>query len=162
VFQLLKKHYVRYTPEKVSAITGTPLDKLLEVYKLYGSTGKPDRVGTECYAMGWTQHTVGTQNIRAMTIIQQLLGNMGMAGRRHQRAARRGQRPGLHRLWSAVPYPARLQPDAERLSGRPGHLQREEHADDQGTAERQLVGQPPQIHRQLSQGPLRRHRHQGK
>ncbi|KGO35235.1 formate dehydrogenase [Desulfobulbus sp. Tol-SR] len=80
VFQLLKKHYVRYTPEKVSAITGTPLDKLLEVYKLYGSTGKPDRVGTECYAMGWTQHTVGTQNIRAMTIIQQLLGNMGMAG----------------------------------------------------------------------------------
>jgi formate dehydrogenase major subunit len=80
VFQLLKKHYVRYTPEKVSGITGTPLDKLLEVYKLYGSTGKPDRVGTECYAMGWTQHTVGTQNIRAMTIIQQLLGNMGMAG----------------------------------------------------------------------------------
>ncbi len=80
VFQLLKKHYARYTPEKVSGITGTPLDKLLEVYKLYASTGKPDRVGTECYAMGWTQHTVGTQNIRAMTIIQQLLGNMGMAG----------------------------------------------------------------------------------
>ena len=80
VFQLLKKQYMRYTPEKVSGITGTPLDKLLEVYKLYGSTGTPDRVGTECYAMGWTQHTVGTQNIRAMTIIQMLLGNMGMAG----------------------------------------------------------------------------------
>jgi formate dehydrogenase major subunit len=80
VFQLLKKQYARYTPEKVSGITGTPLDKLEEVYKLYGSTGKPDRVGTECYAMGWTQHTVGTQNIRAMTIIQMLLGNMGMAG----------------------------------------------------------------------------------
>ena len=80
VFQLLKKHYTRYTPEKVSDITGTPLDKLLEVYALYGSTGTPDRVGTECYAMGWTQHTVGTQNIRAMTIIQMLLGNMGMAG----------------------------------------------------------------------------------
>ena len=80
VFQLLKKHYARYTVEKVVDITGTPKDKLLEVYKLYGSTGKPDRVGTECYAMGWTQHTVGTQNIRAMTIIQLLLGNMGMAG----------------------------------------------------------------------------------
>ncbi len=80
VFQLLKKQYARYTVEKVVSITGTPKDKLLEVYKLYGSTGTPDRVGTECYAMGWTQHTVGTQNIRAMTIIQVLLGNMGMAG----------------------------------------------------------------------------------
>ncbi len=80
VFQLLKKQYARYTPEKVINITGTPMDKLMEVYKLYSSTGKADRVGTECYAMGWTQHTIGTQNIRAMTIIQVLLGNMGMAG----------------------------------------------------------------------------------
>jgi formate dehydrogenase major subunit len=80
VFQLLKKQYQRYEPEKVSNITGTPLDKLLEVYELYGSTGKPDRVGTECYAMGWTQHTVGTQNIRTMAIIQLLLGNVGMPG----------------------------------------------------------------------------------
>ena len=80
VFQLLKKHYARYTLDKVTNITGTPKDKLVEVYELYGSTGKPDRAGTECYAMGWTQHTVGTQNIRAMTIIQMLLGNMGIAG----------------------------------------------------------------------------------
>ncbi|KJS02397.1 MAG: formate dehydrogenase [Desulfobulbaceae bacterium BRH_c16a] len=80
VFQLLKKHYDRYTPEAVVSITGTPMDKLMDVYELYASTYKPDRVGTECYAMGWTQHTVGTQNIRTMTIIQQLLGNMGMPG----------------------------------------------------------------------------------
>lgn len=80
VFQLLKKHYARYTPEKVVDITGTPMDKLMEVYKIFSSTGTADRVGTECYAMGWTQHTVGTQNIRTMTIIQQLLGNMGMPG----------------------------------------------------------------------------------
>jgi formate dehydrogenase major subunit len=80
VFQLLKKQYDRYTPELVTDITGTPIDKLLEVYKLYSSTGTADRVGTECYAMGWTQHTVGTQNIRTMTIIQVLLGNMGMPG----------------------------------------------------------------------------------
>lgn len=80
VFQLLKKQYDRYTPEKVTDITGTPIDKLLEVYKLYSSTGTADRVGTECYAMGWTQHTIGTQNIRTMTIIQVLLGNMGMPG----------------------------------------------------------------------------------
>ncbi|OGR25537.1 MAG: formate dehydrogenase-N subunit alpha [Desulfuromonadales bacterium GWD2_54_10] len=80
VFQLMKKHYSRYTPELVSRITGTPKDKLLEVYKLYSSTGKPDKAGTELYAMGWTQHTVGTQNIRAMSIIQLLLGNIGIAG----------------------------------------------------------------------------------
>jgi formate dehydrogenase major subunit len=80
VFQLMKKHYARYAVEKVVDITGTPKDKLLAVYELFSSTGKPDRAGTECYAMGWTQHTVGTQNIRAMTIIQQLLGNMGIAG----------------------------------------------------------------------------------
>ena len=80
VFKLLKKHYARYTPEQVSAITGTPQEKLLAVYQLFASTGRPDRAGTELYAMGWTQHTVGTQNIRAMCIVQLLLGNMGIAG----------------------------------------------------------------------------------
>lgn len=80
VFQLMKKHYSRYTPDKVSSITGTPKEKLLEVYKLYASTGKPNKAGTELYAMGWTQHTVGTQNIRAMCLVQLLLGNMGIAG----------------------------------------------------------------------------------
>ena len=80
VYQLMKKHYARYTLDKVSSITGTPTDKLEEVYKLYASTGKPNRAGTELYAMGWTQHTIGTQNIRAMCIVQLLLGNMGMAG----------------------------------------------------------------------------------
>ncbi len=80
VFQLLKKHYSRYTPEMVTKITGTPTDKLLEIYKEYASTGRPDRAGVELYAMGWTQHTVGTQNIRTMCMIQLLLGNMGIAG----------------------------------------------------------------------------------
>ena len=80
VFQLLKKHYSRYSPEKVVEITGTPKDKLIEVYKAYAGTGKPDKAGTILYAMGWTQHTVGVQNIRAMSIIQLLLGNMGVAG----------------------------------------------------------------------------------
>jgi formate dehydrogenase major subunit len=80
VYQLLKKQYSRYTLDKVSSITGTPKEKLEEVYKLYASTGKPNRAGTELYAMGWTQHTIGTQNIRAMCIIQLLLGNMGIAG----------------------------------------------------------------------------------
>lgn len=80
VFQLLKKHYSRYAMEKVTAITGTPQDDLQKVYKTYASTGTPDKAGTELYAMGWTQHTVGTQNIRTMALIQLLLGNIGIAG----------------------------------------------------------------------------------
>jgi formate dehydrogenase major subunit len=80
VYQILRKHVSRYTPDMVSSITGTPQEKLIEVYKTYASTGTRDRAGTECYAMGWTQHTVGVQNIRAFCIVQLLLGNMGIAG----------------------------------------------------------------------------------
>jgi formate dehydrogenase major subunit len=80
VLQLLKKHFSRYDIETVSNVTGTPQDLLEKVYKIYSSTGKADKVATIMYAMGWTQHTVGTQNIRAMAIVQLLLGNIGRAG----------------------------------------------------------------------------------
>ncbi len=80
VFQLMRKHFARYTPEVVVDITGTPKEKLLKIYETYAATGKPDKVATIMYAMGWTQHTVGTQNIRSMTMIQLLLGNVGLAG----------------------------------------------------------------------------------
>jgi formate dehydrogenase major subunit len=80
VFQLLKNHYDRYTVDKVVEITGTPKEDLLKVYEAYAATGTADKAGTIMYAMGWTQHTVGVQNIRAMAIIQLLLGNVGIAG----------------------------------------------------------------------------------
>jgi formate dehydrogenase major subunit len=64
----------------VSQISGTPQADLLKIYKTYGATGARGKAGTIMYAMGWTQHTVGTQNIRTMAIIQLLLGNMGVAG----------------------------------------------------------------------------------
>lgn len=80
VYQILKAHYDRYDIKKVSSISGSPEDKLLALYKAYTATGKADKAGTILYAMGWTQHTVGVQNIRAMSIIQMLLGNMGVAG----------------------------------------------------------------------------------
>ena len=80
VLQLLRKHFSRYTLDTVSAICGTGKDKLLKVYKTFASTGKPNRTGTIMYAMGLSQHTVGTQNVRAMAIIQLLLGNVGMSG----------------------------------------------------------------------------------
>jgi formate dehydrogenase major subunit len=80
VFQLMKQHYSRYTLDKVAAITGTPKDLIQKVYETYAETGKTGKAGTVLYAMGWTQHTVGTQNIRAMSMIQLLLANIGVAG----------------------------------------------------------------------------------
>jgi formate dehydrogenase major subunit len=80
VFQLMKKHYERYTPEKVSAVTGTPVADLMKIYEAYAATGARDKTGTIMYAMGWTQHTVGVQNIRLMAMIQLILGNMGRPG----------------------------------------------------------------------------------
>lgn len=80
VFQLMKQHYARYTPEAVANITGTPKEKFLEVCELIASASVPDRVMTNTYALGWTHHSVGTQNIRCMAMIQLLLGNIGLAG----------------------------------------------------------------------------------
>lgn len=80
VWNLLKTHYARYTPEVVSNLTGTPTDAFLKVCELLGETSAPNKVATALYALGWTEHTVGTQNIRTMAIIQLLLGNIGMAG----------------------------------------------------------------------------------
>ena len=80
VFQLLRKHYSRYDLETVSKITGTAEADLKRVYEAYSTTGARGKAGTIMYAMGWTQHTTGTQNIRTMSIIQLLLGNMGVAG----------------------------------------------------------------------------------
>jgi formate dehydrogenase major subunit len=80
VFSLLKKHYAKYDVKTVSKITGTDVKDLLKIYKTYAATGANGKAGTIMYAMGWTQHTVGVQNIRCMAMIQLLLGNMGVAG----------------------------------------------------------------------------------
>ena len=80
VFQLMKTHYDRYDIDTVSKVTGTPKEDLLKVYKTFAATGAAGKAGTIMYAMGWTQHTVGTQIIRSMAMIQLLLGNMGIAG----------------------------------------------------------------------------------
>ncbi len=83
VFQLLKKHYSRYTPEIVERITGTPKEQFLKAADLYTSIrkdGDMKKVGTVIYAVGWTQHSFGTQIIRAAAMLQLLLGNVGRAG----------------------------------------------------------------------------------
>lgn len=80
VFQLMKQHYSRYDVDTVVKVTGTPKDKYLEICETYAATGKPDKAGTILYAMGTTQHTVGSQNVRAYAILQLLLGNIGIPG----------------------------------------------------------------------------------
>jgi formate dehydrogenase-N alpha subunit len=80
VFQLLKKHFTRYDVDTVCRITGTPRETYLKVAETFAATGARGKAGTILYAMGATQHTYGTQNIRAFGILQSLLGNMGIAG----------------------------------------------------------------------------------
>ena len=80
VFQIMKRHYARYDLDTVSKITGCPRDKLELVYKTYAESGAPDKTGTILYAMGQTQHTVGSQNVLAIAIVQLLLGNIGRPG----------------------------------------------------------------------------------
>src|SRR6266566_2756282 len=80
VFQLLKSHYSRYTPEMVSSITGIPVQQFNDVAKIIGEMGKPDKVMTIVYAVGLTHHTTGGQLIRSGAVLQLLLENMGRPG----------------------------------------------------------------------------------
>ena len=80
VFQLLKKHYSRYDIETVCKITGAEKAVFLRVAQAFCSTARPDQAGTILYAMGITQSTHGVQNVRAVSILQLLLGNIGIAG----------------------------------------------------------------------------------
>jgi formate dehydrogenase major subunit len=81
--QLLKKQYERYTPEMVERITGIPQDQFLKAADLFTSVrkdGDMKKVATIIYAVGWTQHSFGTQIIRTAAMLQLLLGNVGRAG----------------------------------------------------------------------------------
>src|ERR1700678_1181507 len=83
VYQLLKQQYSRYTPEMVERITGIPKEDFLKAADLFTSIrkgGDTKKVGTVIYAVGWTQHTFGSQIIRTAAMLQLLLGNVGRAG----------------------------------------------------------------------------------
>jgi formate dehydrogenase major subunit len=80
VMSLLRQHVDRYKIDMVSRICGTPEDEVLKVYELIATTSAPDKAMTSLFALGWTQHSVGSQNIRAMAMVQLLLGNIGVAG----------------------------------------------------------------------------------
>src|SRR4051812_14099945 len=80
VFQVLKRHYARYTPEFVERVCGVPRARLEQVAEALCRNSGPERTAAFCYAVGWTQHTTGVQIIRAASIIQLLLGNIGRPG----------------------------------------------------------------------------------
>jgi formate dehydrogenase major subunit len=80
VFQLLRKHFARYTPQMVEQYCGVSQDAFLNVAKTYCSASGPDKTGAICYAVGWTQHSSGVQIIRCAAILQLLLGNIGRPG----------------------------------------------------------------------------------
>jgi formate dehydrogenase major subunit len=74
VFQLMKAHHACYTPEM------SPKDKLLQAWQWIAETSAPDQAMTSMYALGWTQHSEASQNLRAMAMVQLLLGNMSLGG----------------------------------------------------------------------------------
>ena len=79
-FQLLRHHFRRYTPELVEEVCGVPKEQFLQVAEALCDNSGPERTSAIAYAVGWTQHTVGVQIIRAASIIQLLLGNIGRPG----------------------------------------------------------------------------------
>jgi formate dehydrogenase major subunit len=80
VFQILKRHFARYTPDMVAEVAGVPEDQFHEVARLVTENSGRDKTTAFVYSLGWTQHTVGVQYIRTAAILQALLGNMGRPG----------------------------------------------------------------------------------
>jgi len=80
VFQMLRKHFARYTPELVEDTCGIPREEFLKIADVFTSASGPEKTGAICYAVGWTQHSSGVQTIRAAAILQLLLGNIGRPG----------------------------------------------------------------------------------
>jgi formate dehydrogenase major subunit len=118
VFQLLREQYSRYTPEMVERITGIPKDQFLKAADLFTSVrkdGDMKKAATIIYAVGWTQHTFGTQIIRTAAMLQLMLGNVGRAGggvnalRGHSNIQGATDMGGVYDIWPGylkVPNPA--------------------------------------------------------
>jgi formate dehydrogenase major subunit len=80
VFQVLKRHFQRYTPEMVEEYCGVPKEVFLKTAETFTSASGAEKTAAICYAVGWTQHSKGVQIIRAAAILQLLLGNIGRPG----------------------------------------------------------------------------------
>ena len=80
VFQVMRRHFSRYTPEMVERVTGCPQAAFLQVAEAITRNSGAERTTAFCYAVGWTQHTYGPQLIGTCAMLQLLLGNIGRPG----------------------------------------------------------------------------------
>ena len=117
VFQIVRRHYARYTPEMVERVTGCPQDTFLQIAETIAANSGPERTTSFAYAVAWTQHTYGVQMIGAAALLQLLLGNMGrpgggiMALRGHATIQGSTDIPTLyHSIHGYMPSPSALRP----------------------------------------------------
>ena len=80
VYQLMKAHYSRYTLDLVERVCGMPREQIQTTWDMIAETARPERTMSILYALGWTQHSIGAQIIRTASMVQLLLGNIGMLG----------------------------------------------------------------------------------
>jgi anaerobic selenocysteine-containing dehydrogenase len=140
----------------VENICGTPKADFLKVCEVLASTSAADRTTTFLYALGWTQHTVGAQNIRTMAMIQLLLGNMGMAGGGVNALRGHSNIQGLNRFRPAVDQPAGLSDAAVGKTDRSANLSDGEYAKSDAAGSGELLEQLSEVLRQPDEIVLRR------
>ena len=157
VFQLLKKHYARYTPEMVERVCGIPRETFLEVAETLIANSGRERTSVLVYGVSWTQHSTGVQMIRAGAIVQLLLGNIGrpgggiMAMRGHASIQGSSDIPTLYDLLPGyLPMPKASE----------GDLTLESYIEAGGSSTR-LVEQLRQVHRRAAEGLVRPQRDGG-
>lgn len=80
VYQILKRHFARYTPEMVERVCGVPAEQFSRIAQAWAQNSGREKTAALVYSVGWTQHSVGAQYIRAGSIVQLLLGNIGRPG----------------------------------------------------------------------------------
>lgn len=80
VFQIVKRHFARYTPQMVEAVCGVSTQDFLKVAETLSANSGRERTTAFCYAVGWTQHSKGAQTIGACALLQLLMGNIGRPG----------------------------------------------------------------------------------
>ncbi len=152
IFQVLKRHFSRYTPEMVERGCGVPREVFLKTAEVFTSASGPDKTAAICYAVGWTQHSNGVQIVRSAAILQLLLGNIGRPGggilalRGHASIQGSTDIPTLYDLLPGyLPMPV-LEPDSNNLKS---YIQETQLA-------HRVVGKFRQVHRESAQGVVRR------
>ncbi len=75
-FEELKAVVAKYTPDYVSGITGIPAKDIVAAARLFATSGP----GAILYAMGITQHTTGTNNVKSLASLSMLCGYVGVEG----------------------------------------------------------------------------------